>query len=93
MRGTHGWCRRRPPTTLLRAALRYASHGWPVVPGTFAGATEGSHACRRVACLVRGAHPAVPDWPTACTVEPGRMTGFVGANGAGSPSGGRGTGT
>jgi len=73
VRGTHGWCRRRPPTTLLRAALRYASHGWPVVPGTFAGATEGSHACRRVACLVRGAHPAVPDWPTACTVEPGRI--------------------
>lgn len=73
MSGVHAWCRQRPPLSMRRAALRYAAHGWPVVPGSFAGSVAGTHACERVACLARGTHPAVPDWSEAATTEPGRI--------------------
>lgn len=52
-----------------RAALRYAEHGWPVVPGAFetrAGRFDcGILGCRTIAC-----HPALPDWQTRASTDP-----------------------
>lgn len=68
-----GTLRQRPRPVLRRAALRYARAGWPVVPGTFARAVAGSHACERVGCLARGVHPAVAEWATVATLDPARI--------------------
>jgi hypothetical protein len=53
---------------LRRAALRYAEHGWPVVPGAFPSA--GGFRCDRAGCPARGCHPAFEEWPQAASTDP-----------------------
>lgn len=53
---------------LRRAALHYAQHGWPVVPGAFPSA--GGFRCDRAGCPTRGCHPALEDWWEAASSHP-----------------------
>ncbi|MGH3734350.1 MAG: bifunctional DNA primase/polymerase [Micromonosporaceae bacterium] len=45
---------------LRRAALQYARHGWPVVPGAYR--TGARFACDRAGCPTSGCHPAYENW-------------------------------
>jgi len=68
-----GWSERSP---LFRArlrtwALRYASHGWAVVPGAWL--SDGRFDCGRPGCLTIGCHPASDRWDQEATAEPKRV--------------------
>ncbi len=54
-------------TRLRRAALRYAGHGWPVVPGAvrLAGRYRCESGCPTIAC-----HPDWPEWEPTATTDP-----------------------
>ncbi len=54
-------------TRLRRAALRYAAHGWPVVPGAVrsGGRYRCESGCPAVAC-----HPDWPEWEPTATTDP-----------------------
>lgn len=56
---------------LRRAALRFAEHGWPVLPGAYLAGPRtarrfdcGAPGCRTIAC-----HPAVAPWEPAASTE------------------------
>ena len=53
---------------LRRAALRYAAHGWPVLPGAWLAGLR--FACGRPGCPIMAAHPAPESWSDAATTEP-----------------------
>ncbi len=60
---------RRPRrASLRRSAVRYAEHGWDVVPGAWL--TGGRFTCGRPACPIVGCHPAFPDWESSATCDP-----------------------
>ena len=72
--GRHSWSERRNTTTtrlrwmrLRRAAIRYAVHGWPVVPG--ASFTGDRFSCGP-GCATVGCHPAREPWESYATREP-----------------------
>jgi hypothetical protein len=52
---------------LRRAALRYAGHGWPVVPG--AVRSGGRYRCGS-GCPTVGCHPDWPEWEPTATTDP-----------------------
>lgn len=45
---------------LRRAALRYAKHGWDVIPGAWL--TRHGFRCGRPSCQITSCHPAFDDW-------------------------------
>jgi len=51
---------------LRRAALRYADHGWPVVPGAYL--TPDRYACGPL-CPTVACHPALDRWEIAASTE------------------------
>lgn len=59
-------------TLLRRSALRYAEHGWPVVPGAFPSAK--GFRCDRAGCPARSCHPALEDWPLAASTDAATVT-------------------
>lgn len=59
--------RRLQRALLRRAALQYARHGWPVVPGAYRSGTR--FRCDRAGCPTSGCHPAYEDWPRAASCE------------------------
>ncbi|GGN80107.1 DNA primase [Actinoplanes lobatus] len=74
------WTSRQPfvPPSILdrpllrRAALRYAAHGWPVMPGSYL--TGNRFDCGRPGCPITGCHPAIDSWVTSATDDPARIT-------------------
>jgi hypothetical protein len=56
---------------LRRVALRYAAHGWPVLPGAYLAGHR--FACGRPGCPTAGCHPALDDWDVTGTAEPARI--------------------
>jgi hypothetical protein len=57
---------------LRRAALRYATHGWPVTPGACLTRHQ-RFVCGRISCSISGCHPALEDWERHTSVEPTRV--------------------
>jgi hypothetical protein len=53
---------------LRRAAHRYASHGWDVVPG--ACLMGDRFQCAQPGCPTLACHPALSDWERAATTDP-----------------------
>lgn len=56
---------------LRRAALRYAAHGWPVIPG--ARLTGHRYSCDRPGCPIMGCHPATSTWEDDASADPARV--------------------
>jgi len=56
---------------LRRHALRYATHGWAVVPG--ACLTGHRFACGRPGCPIMACHPALESWEDSASTDPGRV--------------------
>jgi hypothetical protein len=52
---------------LARAAQRYASHGWPVIPG--APLVGDRFDCGEPGCMIMACHPAAPDWESTASVD------------------------
>jgi hypothetical protein len=52
---------------MRRAALRFADHGWPVVPGAYL--TLDRYACGPL-CPTVACHPAVDSWEKAASTDP-----------------------
>jgi hypothetical protein len=50
---------------LARAAHRYATHNWPVIPG--ARLVGDRFDCGEPGCMTVTCHPALPDWESAAT--------------------------
>jgi bifunctional DNA primase/polymerase-like protein len=67
--GARPWVR----AALRRAAIRYAAHGWPVIPGAYL--VHDRFLCGPL-CPTVGCHPAVPDWPRQATVDRATVTGW-----------------
>ncbi|GAA0813218.1 bifunctional DNA primase/polymerase [Spirilliplanes yamanashiensis] len=59
---------------LRRVALRYATHGWPVIPGAYLAGTR--YVCGRAGCLTTGCHPALDGWDRAGAADPARVAGW-----------------
>jgi len=56
---------------LRRAALRYAAHGWAVMPGA---CLQGRRfACDRADCPIRGCHPAIESWEDDASADATRV--------------------
>lgn len=55
---------------LHRAAVRFAGHGWPVVPGAYL--TGGRFECGHPGCPTTSCHPAMARWEEAATDDPAR---------------------
>jgi Bifunctional DNA primase/polymerase, N-terminal len=66
---TRPWVR----ATLRRAAIRYARHGWPVIPGAFL--IHDRYLCGPL-CPTVGCHPAIDDWQRQATVDPATIAGW-----------------
>lgn len=56
---------------LRRAALRYAAHGWAVVPG--ACFTGRRFACDQPGCPIAGCHPAIESWEDDASTDPAQV--------------------
>jgi bifunctional DNA primase/polymerase-like protein len=56
---------------LRRAAVRYTTHGWEVVPG--AVRSSGRYRCE-AGCPTRGVHPDWTDWEPTATTDPEWVT-------------------
>ncbi|HLL68787.1 MAG TPA: bifunctional DNA primase/polymerase [Micromonosporaceae bacterium] len=56
---------------LRRAAVRYAEQGWDVVPG--ACQVGRRFHCGRPSCLTESCHPALPEWESQASSDPGRV--------------------
>jgi len=56
---------------LRRAAVRYAEHGWDVVPGAWLAGTR--FRCDEAGCYTVACHPAVPDQEAAAGHEAARV--------------------
>jgi len=56
---------------LRRAALRYSSHGWEVMPGAWLAGDRFS--CQRPGCPTVGCHPALERWEDAATCDARRV--------------------
>ncbi|GAB3157160.1 bifunctional DNA primase/polymerase [Micromonospora sonneratiae] len=57
---------------LRRIAVRYAEHGWEVVPG--ACLTGRRFVCDRDGCRTRACHPALASWEKAASADPAMVT-------------------
>ena len=56
---------------LVRAAHRYAAHGWPVIPGaTLVGERSD---CGEPGCMTTACHPALSDWESAASTDRTRI--------------------
>jgi len=60
------WSDRWQRLVLRRAALRYAGHGWPVVPG--AALLDGRYVCGPL-CPTVACHPAIERWEHLATTS------------------------
>jgi hypothetical protein len=56
---------------LRRTALRYAAHGWPVLPG--ACLTGDRFACGRAGCQIVAGHPAIDAWENSASSDPAKV--------------------
>lgn len=68
-----GWSERSPVfrARLRNWALRYASHGWEVLPGAWL--SDGRFDCGRPGCPTIGCHPALDRWDQEASTEPRRV--------------------
>ncbi|HSV64633.1 MAG TPA: bifunctional DNA primase/polymerase [Mycobacteriales bacterium] len=64
-----GWFRNPPGRvrSVRRAAVSYAAHGWPVIPGVYANG--GRCGCPRIGCRRAGLHPLPEGWEQAATTD------------------------
>ncbi|GAA2561981.1 hypothetical protein GCM10010435_37350 [Winogradskya consettensis] len=53
---------------MRRAALRYAAHGWAVIPGAHLDGERFS--CGRAGCRIMGCHPAIESWEDHAGTDP-----------------------